>query len=104
MNLVITVGVFLLLAFSLVFGQACVQGDFVKEAALIYDMAWGKVTLFDLYIGLFLFGAFVFYMETSKSVAFIWIIFILSLGNLVSLIYLFCKRKQIQILFQRSLS
>jgi len=48
---------------------------------------WGAVTLFDLYIGFFLFSIFIYRQEGSWKRTLPWSLAIMGLGNLVALVY-----------------
>jgi hypothetical protein len=64
-----------------------IRGDFFKEGSILISLAWGKVSLIDVYIGFFLFSGWVFYREEKLLIAFLWIILILLLGNLITSLY-----------------
>lgn len=63
------------------------NGDFGDNAASIWALPWGKVTLIDLYAGLALFGAWVAVRETSWAKTVFWWIALITLGNLAAGIY-----------------
>lgn len=67
---------------------ALLYGDFFKEGAVLVDMAWGMVTLVDLYMGLLLFSFWVIWREENKLVALFWSLLILLLGNVLSCVYI----------------
>ncbi len=70
----------------IVFGFA--SGDFTGEGSEILGLAWGKVTLVDLYVGLAIFGIWVAVRERRLvSTAFWWITLVV-LGNLAAAVYL----------------
>lgn len=64
-----------------------ITGDFLKEGGILFSMAWGKVSLIDVYIGFFLFSAWVLYREEKWIIALLWIISIMILGNFVTCLY-----------------
>ena len=70
---------------TLVYGF--IAGDFFKEGSILFSMAWGKVSLIDVYIGFFLFSAWVLYREEKGMTAWIWILSIMILGNFVTCLY-----------------
>ncbi len=72
----------------LVVCYAFVYGDFFLEGAVLVDMAWGLVTLVDLYLGLLLFSFWVIYREDNKTSALSWSVMILLLGNMLSCLYI----------------
>lgn len=53
----------------------------------IWALRWGKQVTFDLYLGLLLFGAIVYFSERSAAVALAWLLPSLALGNIVPLLY-----------------
>ncbi len=75
----------LIMFFTLAYGF--IAGDFFKEGSILFSMAWGKVSLIDVYIGFFLFSAWVLYREEKLMTALLWIISIMILGNFVTCLY-----------------
>ncbi|MBN2173802.1 MAG: DUF1475 family protein [Bacteroidales bacterium] len=75
----------LIMFFTLAYGF--IAGDFFKEGSILFSMAWGKVSLIDVYIGFFLFSAWVLYREEKWMKALLWIISIMILGNFVTCLY-----------------
>jgi hypothetical protein len=63
-----------------------VAGDFGDEGGEILDLAWGRVTLIDLYVGLVLFGGWVVIRERSMM-AVPWLLAFVVLGNLATAAY-----------------
>lgn len=70
---------------TLVYGFA--EGRFFEEGGILVAMAWGKVSLVDVYVGFFLFSGWVLYREEKKLSAFLWIVFIMILGNFITSLY-----------------
>ncbi len=64
------------------------NGDFTAEGGEILDLAWGRVTLVDLYVGVAIFSAFVAWRERSVAATLAWIASFVILGNLATAIYL----------------
>lgn len=71
---------------SIIVGFA--SADFGDEGRQILDLAWGRVTLVDLYAGLVLFGGWVWLRERTAA-AFPWIVGLVFLGNLAAALYAF---------------
>ena len=69
-------------------GYGMVAGSFGEEGGEILDLAWGRVTLIDLYVGLALFGGWIVLRERSV-VALPWLIALVFLGNLATAFYAF---------------
>lgn len=65
-----------------------VSGDFGAEGSEIIDLAWGRVTLIDLYVGIMLFAGFVAWRERHVGIAAAWIAVFVVLGNLATAAYL----------------
>ena len=70
---------------TLVYGF--IAGDFFKEGSVLFSMAWGKVSLIDVYIGFFLFSGWVIYREEKRATAVLWILLIMILGNFITCLY-----------------
>ena len=62
-------------------------GDFGSEGSQILDLAWGRVTLIDLYTGLFLIGAWIVWREGSLVRALPWLVGMVFLGALAAAAY-----------------
>ena len=65
-----------------------VSGDFADEGSQIVGLAWGRVTLIDLYVGVGLFAAFVVWRERRLASAVAWVASFIVLGNLATALYL----------------
>lgn len=75
----------LIMFFTLIYGF--VIGEFFKEGGVLMSMAWGKVSLIDVYIGFFLFSGWVLFREQNRIVAVIWIVIFMILGNFATCLY-----------------
>ncbi|MFN0131059.1 MAG: DUF1475 domain-containing protein [Phycisphaerales bacterium] len=53
------------------------------------DSRWGVLTLVDVYTGLLVFGAFIAWRERSGWRIGLWLVALLTLGNLATLAYVF---------------
>ena len=71
---------------TIVFGF--VSGGFTDEGSAIWALSWGKVTLIDLYVGLFLFGIWVSVRERRSSALVAWWLGLVVFGNLAAAVYL----------------
>lgn len=83
---VLAVAAVLVMLATIVFGF--VSGDFGEEGSAIWSLAWGKVTLIDLYVGLVLFAAWVALREKEPVVVGVWWLALIVLGNLAAAVYL----------------
>lgn len=63
-------------------------GDFFSEGSAILAMAWGKVTMIDLYIGFLIFWAWIAYRENRPGKAALWLVLMLGLGSWAACLYL----------------
>ena len=68
-------------------GMAMSTGDFLTEGAILTELAWGRLTLLDLYVGFLLFGSCIVYREEHRWVSIPWVLSLLLLGNLAAGIY-----------------
>jgi hypothetical protein len=71
--------------FTLMYGF--MGGDFFKEGSILISLAWGRVSLIDVYVGFFLFSGWVLYREEKLWVAAFWILLIMVLGNFITCLY-----------------
>lgn len=61
--------------------------SFWKSLRTVIALKWGKQVVMDLYVGLFLFGFFIYLVEGSLLVTLAWLVPALILGNPVTLLY-----------------
>lgn len=71
---------------AIVYGFAA--GDFGDEGGVLVDLAWGRVTLIDLYVGLVFFGGWIALRERSWLIV-PWLLALAVLGNLAAGAYAF---------------
>lgn len=62
-------------------------GDLAAEGGAMLDMTWGVVSLVEIYVGMILFGGWVFWREASPVRAGAWMAAAAVLGNIVSCVY-----------------
>jgi len=67
---------------------AIVFGNLFIEGPQLVDMPWGLVSLVDIYLGLMLFSLWVIWREEYSPIGLLWMILIISLGNMISCIYI----------------
>lgn len=70
---------------ALIFGFS--SGDFSGEGGQILDLIWGRVTLIDLYVGVALIAAFVFWRERSLPISIAWLAAFIVLGHWATAFY-----------------
>ena len=75
----------LVMAGALVYGFTV--GDFWKDGGELLDNPWGIVSLFDVYVGFFLFIGWICYRESCPGIMLAWSLAILLGGNVVSGLY-----------------
>jgi hypothetical protein len=76
---------FLVMFATLTYGF--VVGDFAAEGSLLLSLAWGKVTLIDVYMGFLLFSGWIIYREKSVIRSIIWVALMMVFGNLTACLY-----------------
>jgi hypothetical protein len=75
----------LAMAGVLIFGFTV--GDFKGEGKELLSMPWGMVSMVDLYVGFFLFSAWILFREKSRLRAGIWVFFMMVLGSFTASVY-----------------
>jgi uncharacterized membrane protein len=75
----------IIMFFTLMYGF--IFGEFFKEGNTLMSIAWGKVSLIDVYIGFFLFSYWVLFREQNKYIAVIWVVIFMILGNFATCLY-----------------
>jgi membrane-associated phospholipid phosphatase len=78
--------IFVLLAMIGVTGWASMDRS-VFEAGNLLDDRWGVATLFDAYFGFLTFYVWLFYKERGWPARILWLLFVLSFGNIAMAIY-----------------
>lgn len=81
----------IVMASTIVYGF--VAGDFGDEGSTILELAWGRVTLIDLYVGLGLFAAWVLLRDGPRR-AIPWLVGFVVLGNLATALYAFSAARR----------
>ena len=74
-------------AMTLVLVNGFVNGDFSQDGSLLLKNPWGIVSLVDLYVGFFLFSAWIFYREKTILSSLIWSLAMMVFGFLTGSIY-----------------
>ena len=81
------------LAMTVILVYAFVEGDFAREGQQLLAMPWGIVSLVDLYVGFFLFAAWILHREGITLPSVLWIVAVMTLGSLAICVYvLVCVR------------
>lgn len=62
-------------------GLSMATGDFAAEGETILDLAWGRMSLVDLYVGVFLIFGWVILREKHLWVAILWLPVFIVLGH-----------------------
>ena len=87
MSITIVLLIFGFMTMATAIAYGLLAGDFWSEAPLLLSHPWFHVSMIDLYTGFFLFGGWIAFRERSRLVAAIWIVLLLTLGNLASCLY-----------------
>jgi hypothetical protein len=82
---ILAIGFTIVMFLTLLYGF--IWGDFFKEGSILVSLAWGKVSLIDVYIGFFLFSGWVLYREEKTAISVMWIISIMIFGNFITSLY-----------------
>ncbi len=83
----------LIMAGAIVYGFATTkEGDI----DLLFSLAWGRVSLIDLYVGFLVFAGWIVYREKSWGRIAVWIVLLLILGNLASCLYVLLTLQESQ--------
>jgi predicted membrane-bound dolichyl-phosphate-mannose-protein mannosyltransferase len=64
-------------------------GDFNAEGSILLSIAWGRITLIDIYVSFFVFCGWVIFRERSWWRSIIWIALVIVLGSLTICTYTF---------------
>ena len=67
--------------------RAFAMGNFWQEGGVLVALAWGKVTLADLYVGFALFSGWVIFREASALRALGFVALVMTLGNAFAAVY-----------------
>lgn len=76
---------FVVMAAALIYGFTA--GDLFGEGRILASIPWGIVSLLDVYVGFALFSGWIAFREGSAWRAAIWILLVLTLGNLIASLY-----------------
>jgi hypothetical protein len=79
----------LIMFFTLVYGF--IYGDFFGEGSILMSLAWGKVSLIDVYIGFSLVGGWIIFRENNLPRALAWVLAIFILGNFLACLYVWIQ-------------
>ena len=77
------------LAMTGIIGYALMTADFNGEGSILLGLAWGRVSLVDLYVGFALFSAWIIFRERSPWAALVWVILMMTLGFFTGALYVF---------------
>jgi len=72
---------------GIVIGRALIDGSFWQEGSVLFALAWGKVTLADLYVGFALFSGWVIFREHHRGRALVFVVLVMTLGNAFTCVY-----------------
>ena len=83
---------FLIMLISI--STAFIVGDFSAEGSIIFSLAWGKVSLIDVYIGFLIFSGWIIYRERSLGRSIMWVILMMIFGNMTACFYILLALRQ----------
>jgi hypothetical protein len=83
---------FLIMLISI--STAFIVGDFSAEGSIIFSLAWGKVSLIDVYIGFLIFSGWIIYRERSLGRSVMWVILMMIFGNMTACFYILLALRQ----------
>lgn len=75
-------------AMAVVLTAGFAAGGFAEEGSAILGLAWGRVTMTDLGLGLLMAAAWIGWRERTPARAIPWVLAVLVLGNLTTALYL----------------
>ena len=81
------VTLFMSLLMAGVIAKSLLTADFAKEGSILLNLAWGQVSLIDLYVGFTLFSGWILYREKSRPKALAWIFLMMAFGFLTGSVY-----------------
>jgi hypothetical protein len=77
------------LAMAGIITYAFIYGNFAQEGAVLTSLAWGIVSLVDLYVGFTIFSLWVVFREKSLIRSIIWVFLVMVLGSFRIALYTF---------------
>ncbi|MPQ31809.1 DUF1475 domain-containing protein [Clostridium estertheticum] len=78
---------FLLMLVMLIYGFAI--GNFTGEGKILLGMPWGQISLVDIYIEFIIVCSWIVYRENNIAKSLIWVLLVLTLGSMISCLYIF---------------
>lgn len=67
---------------------ASFSADIAQSFSDIVADPWGAVAMADLYLGFFIFAAFLFLVDGVKLASFVWVAALMVLGNVLAILWL----------------
>lgn len=74
-------GVIVTAAMVVAIGHGLTSGDLASQGSAIVDLAWGRVSLADIYVGVFVLGCWIVWRERSFLRSFPWLVLLVIGGN-----------------------
>ena len=72
------------------------NGNLSAEGGALLRMPWGVVSLVEIYVGMALFGCWVFWREASPLRSGVWMLAVALIGNIVSCVYVLLALRSAQ--------
>ena len=79
----------LIMFFALLYGF--IYGNFFGEGSILISLAWGQISLIDVYVGFSLVGGWIIFRENNLSLALAWLLGIFILGNFLACLYVWIQ-------------
>lgn len=84
MRLTRTLAIIVTLAMAAAIVYGMINGDLAGDFQTLWEAPWGQVALVDLYLGLVIFGAWIWFRERGSRFVWLWFVALITLGNLAA--------------------
>jgi hypothetical protein len=79
----------LIMFVTLIYGF--VSGNIWEEGSILTSLAWGQVSLIDVYVGFAIIGGWIIFRENNTGRSVLWILGIFILGNFLACLYIWIQ-------------
>jgi hypothetical protein len=76
---------FLVMSAAIIYGF--VLGNFTVEGQVLFSIAWGRVSLIDVYLGFIIFCGWILYRQGWTLSTLVWILLMMVFGNATASLY-----------------
>jgi hypothetical protein len=77
---------FVVMSGAIIYGF--LQGDFTAEGRTLLSIAWGQVSLIDVYLGFLIFSGWILYRQGWTLSGLAWVLLMLIFGNATASLYI----------------